>query len=169
MAGVRLCAIDRGDYVLINEFDFRICFAETARQWADDRVPYKHRGTDRNGCDCTGLLIGIARELGYLNSYKLRQYGTQWNLHAGAGNQAVEEIEKFADLIDNKAAIGDIAVMRFGKCPAHCGIIVDCKGLMVHSLKTNDKVTYGMLRNSPWSKRWIATYRTNITKIENYV
>lgn len=153
----------------MDEYNFRTCFAETARTWVDRQVPYEHRGTSCNGCDCTGLLIGVARELGHLGGYELRQYGPQWNLHAGAGNQAVEEIEKFADVIDSKdATIGDIAVMRFGKCPAHCGIIVDNNGMMVHSLKTNLKVTYGMLRNSVWSKRWISTYRTNLKKIGKY-
>jgi len=153
----------------MDEPDFRTSYAETARQWADQKVPYEHRGTSRRGCDCTGLLIGIAREMGYLNGYRLRNYSPQWNLHSGAGNQVVEEIAKFADRIDFKdASIGDIAVMRFGKCPAHCGIIVDDKGLMVHSLKTNNKVTYGILRNSCWVKRWMATYRINLVKAGKY-
>jgi len=144
-------------------------FAHLARQWADAGVPYQHRGTSRNGCDCTGLLIGIAGEMGYLANYKLRQYGPQWNLHAGAGNQVLEEIEKFADPIDIKeAGIGDIAVMKFGRCPAHCGIIVDGKGLMVHALKTNLRVRYGLLKNSQWSKRFCAAYRINIEKARVY-
>ncbi len=148
--------------------ELRNKFTETARQWIG--VPYRHRGTTRSGCDCTGLVIGIATEHGFLINYKLRQYGRQWNLHAGAGDQMIEELGRFCDHIDNKeAGPGDIAVMRFGRCPAHCGIIIDDTGLIIHSLKSNKKVTCGMLRNSRWQKRWVMTFRINETKLNQYV
>lgn len=148
----------------IQNSELREKLASIAMKWIG--VPYEHRGTTRKGCDCTGILIGIAGEMGFLEGYELRQYPVQWNLHSGAGNQVIEEIERFAERIENaEAGPGDIAVMRFGRCPAHCGIIVDDNGLMVHSLKTNGRVTYGMLRNSMWSKRWCATYRINEEKL----
>jgi cell wall-associated NlpC family hydrolase len=141
--------------------------ADLAIEYASLKVPYQHRGTSRNGCDCTGMLIAIARELGYLKRYVLRKYPPDWNLHAGAGNQVIEELSKVADeLSKSKASIGDIAVMAFGKCPAHCGIIVDDQLTMVHSLSTNKCCTYGLLKNSLWQSRWLTTFRLNQEKLK---
>jgi cell wall-associated NlpC family hydrolase len=130
-------------------------FVAKALQWTADRVKYRHRGITRAGCDCTGLLIGIARECGYLKNYELRDYGRQWNTHA--------EVPK------SETGPGKIVVMRFKLCPAHVGIIVNDNLLMVqiHAKAKYCKAT--PLRNSPWSARWIATYELNETKMKNYV
>ena len=144
-------------------------FAAKAIEWAKQKVPYQHRGTTRRGCDCTGLLIGIARELGFLKNYKLRKYPPDWNLHAGAGNQVIEELSKFGhEIPKSQATIGDVAVMAFGKCPAHCGIIVDDKFMMVHSLSTNRSCTIGFLKNSMFAKRWINSFRLDKNKLRQY-
>jgi cell wall-associated NlpC family hydrolase len=140
-------------------------FAQVARQWAADKVPYRHRGTTRTGCDCTGLLIGVAQELGFLAGYVLRDYPPDWNLHSGAGLHVIEELERFGDPISkSEAGPGDVAVMYFGRCPAHCGIIV-APHLMVHCWRDGLYCRYGMLRNSPWSRRWSASYRFDGEKL----
>ncbi len=137
-----------------------IKIAALAIEYADQRVPYRHRGMTRRGCDCTGLPIAICRELGFLREFVLRQYSSDWNLHAGAGNQVVEELGKFGVEIPNRqAAVGDIAVMLFGKCPAHCGIIISPDLIFVHSLKTNKCCKKSVLKNSVWSSRWVKTFR----------
>lgn len=139
--------------------------ARLAREWAAAKVPYQHRGTTRGGCDCTGLVIGIARELGYLADYELRQYPPDWNLHAGAGDQVIEELAKYAGPVDRgRAQPGDIAVMNFGKCPAHCGIIV-APLLMVHCWRDGGGCKYGRLASSPWGRRWSHTYRFDREKL----
>ena len=149
--------------------NLRADFARLAIEWAKAEVPYQHRGTNRQGCDCTGILIGIAREMGFLKNYKLRKYPSDWNLHAGAGNQVIEEISKFGHEINqSQSGIGDIAVMRFGKCPAHCGIIVNENLIMVHCLKTNKRVKFDILKNSMWSSRWLTTYRPDENKLNEY-
>lgn len=140
--------------------------AGLAKEYADAKVPYQHRGYSRNGCDCTGLLLAIMQELGYMKGYKLRDYPPDWNLHAGAGNQVIDELEKLADQIPKKmAGAGDVIVMTFGKCPAHCGILVDNNLTMVHSLSTNRCCTYSLLWNSSWYKRWVTTFRINELKL----
>lgn len=134
--------------------------ARLAIEYADAKVPFEHRGTSRNGCDCTGLLIGICRELGYLKDYELRDYPYDWNLHAGASNYVIDELTKYAvEVPRSEAAVGDIAVMRIGKCPAHCGIIVAPGPVIVHSLVTSKYCRKSVLRNSQWSERWIKTFR----------
>ena len=143
-------------------------FAQEARNWIG--VKYRHHDFSKNGCDCTGLLIGIAHELGYLRTYDLRMYPKDWNLHAGAGNYICEELERFGYEIPNSDCNdGDIPIFRFGKCLAHAGVIVDMgQRLMVHSFMTAKKCQYAILRNSIWSKRWMKTYRLSSEKMAKY-
>jgi cell wall-associated NlpC family hydrolase len=120
-------------------------------------VPYQHRGTTRAGCDCTGLIIGVLKELGYLKWYVLRKYAKDWNLHAGADDYLVREISKIADPVMFGTA-GDIILFRFGRCTAHAGIVID-NGLFIHNHVNARKCTIGKLSNSPWSKRIAGYYR----------
>ena len=116
--------------------------------------------------DCTGLLVAVLQELDYLKGFILRKYPPQWNLHKGASNQVIEEIEKVAFKVPNKEAIiGDVAVMLFGKCPAHCGVIVTEDLVFVHALRTNGFVKKSVLKKSMWSSRWMATYRLDEKKL----
>jgi len=149
--------------------DFNIRFAELAIEWAEAKVPYQHRGLSRNGCDCFGLLVGIWREMGYFKKYVLKYYPPDWNLHAGAGNQVIEELSLYGVQVKkNEIKRGDIAILFFGKCPAHCGIIVSDKLMMVHSLSTKRCCTYGILNNSMWSRRWQTTFRMDENKLRAY-
>lgn len=134
--------------------------ARKAIEYAEIGVPYQHRGMTRNGCDCTGLIIAICRELGFLKEFVLRPYKEDWNCHAGAGYQIIEELEKVGERVPNReSGIGDIPVMWFDKYPCHCGIIVKPGPVIVHSLKSNKHCKKSVLRNSNWSKRWLMTYR----------
>ena len=138
--------------------------AELAITWAKLHVPYRHRGLTRKGCDCTGLIIGILRELKLLKEYTLPQYKFDWNLHAGASDIITAQLEKVADIVSKSSVQkGDLVVFRFGKCNAHVGIYIK-DNLFVHS-RAKQKCKYGCLTNSEWSSRWTKTYRFNETKI----
>lgn len=143
------------------ELRTRLC--NIAKVWKDLSVRYEHRGTSRNGCDCTGLVIGILRELGYMKKYKLRIYPPDWNLHAFADNHIVEEVEKVADKIENPD-IGDLVLFHFGRCIAHIGIIIE-DGLFVHCHRRAGKCVVSSLYNSHWTKRIIHFYRLNEVKL----
>ena len=141
--------------------------AALALEYVALKVPFQHRGMTRNGCDCTGLIVAICRELGFLSTFVLRQYKTDWNLHAGAGNRILEELDKVGNVIPNsEAGIGDIAVMWMGRYPGHCGIIVNPGPVMVHLLKTERFCKKSVLKNSNWSKCWRATYRLDEEKLK---
>ena len=137
--------------------------------WAEQKIKYLHRGMDKLGCDCTGLIIGICREMGYLGKYVLRQYPMDWNLHSGAGNYIIEELEKVANEIPKKETqAGDILVFHFAHCLAHVGILVDKNnGKFVHSLM-GGKCEFKILNNSGWFKRWEKSYRLNPVKMERF-
>lgn len=134
-------------------------FSNTAKVWKELGVKYQHRGTTRRGCDCTGLVIGILQELGYLKDYELRIYPPDWNLHALADDYIMEELEKVAYKI-TKPEIGDLVLFHFGKCIAHVGIVIE-NDLFIHCNRTAKKCTVSKLNNSPWTKRIIYFYRLN--------
>jgi len=138
-------------------------FAAKARDWIG--VPYVHRGTTRQGCDCTGLIIGCLQEMGYLAGYKLRYYPHDWNLHAMADDFIQHELSGVADLIpNNKVKRGDILIFRFGKCPAHSAVLTSFP-TFIHSIEAGRRVDVGSLRSSKWGRRWIATWRLSEAKL----
>jgi len=142
--------------------------AKEAIRFVEKNVPYQHRSTTDLGCDCTGLIIAVAKKLGYLLNYKLRYYPPDWNLHSMAGNYVVDELSKVADEIPkNMARSGDVLVFFFGRCPAHVGIFVSA-GLFVHVHCAAGRCKYGVLRNSKWLKRWGQTFRLNDEKMAQY-
>lgn len=135
---------------------------EEAIKWKG--VKYQHRSATKQGCDCTGLIVGVMQALGYMKNYKMRKYPSDWNLHAMADNYILEEIERFADKISDMRS-GDIILFRFGKCVAHAGILLENR-LFIHNHKRAEKCTLSsMRRNGRWLERFVGAYRFNIDKI----
>lgn len=143
------------------ELRTRLC--SIVKVWESLKVQYEHRGTTRNGCDCTGLIIGVLKEIGYLKDYKLRIYPPDWNLHAFADNHIVEEVNKVADEVA-KPDIGDLVLFHIGKCVAHIGVVIE-NGLFVHCHKKAKRCTVSSLWNSGWEKRIFGFYRLNEGKL----
>ena len=150
-----------GVFGMSRELRKHLC--NTAKVWKNLGVKYEHRGTTRNGCDCTGLIIGILQELGYMKDYKLRIYPIDWNLHSFADNHIVEELSKVADKIA-KPDIGDLVLFYFGKCVAHSGIVIE-DGLFIHIHQRAGKCIVSSLWNSSWTKRIVNFYRLNEDKL----
>ena len=150
-----------GVFGMSQELRTHLCNA--AKVWKDLGVKYQHRGTTRYGCDCTGLIIGILQELGYIKDYKLRIYPRDWNLHAFADDHIMEELGKVTDKIANPD-IGDLVVFYFGRCAAHVGIVVE-NGLFIHCHRISGKCTVSSLWNSSWTKRIVNFYRLNEFKL----
>jgi cell wall-associated NlpC family hydrolase len=136
--------------------------AEQARQWVG--VPYVHRGARRSGCDCTGLLIGCLRELGYARTYKLRNYPRDWNLHALADDYIRQELSRYASPAEGGACVGDILLFRFGKCIAHAGIVVK-PGVFVHTHARANRTETGLLKTPKWKARLAAVWRLDAEKV----
>ena len=143
-------------------------FAQEVVNWKG--VKYRHRGMTKNGCDCTGFIIGALRDLGYMAEYKLRMYPMDWNLHSGAGNYIVEELNKVGNEIPkNEAITGDILVFRFAKCLAHVGVYLDTNnGKFIHSLVSSKKCEYAILKNSMWTNRLETAFRLDPVKLRGF-
>ena len=143
--------------------ELRTHLCKTVKLWKSLKVQYEHRGTTRNGCDCTGLIIGALREMDYLRDYKLRNYPLDWNLHAKADDYITEEVERFADKVE-EPYMGDLVLFYFGKCIAHVGVIIE-NGLFIHCHQAARKCTASSLWNSQWTKRISGFYRLNEDKL----
>jgi len=143
--------------------ELKILLCNTVKVWKGLKVPYQHRGTTRNGCDCTGLIIGVLKELGYLKNYKLRIYSPDWNLHSKADNYIVEEVSRFANEVPKPEA-GDLVLFYFGKCVAHVGIMIENE-LFVHCYRKSKRCIASSLWNSKWAKRIHSFYRLNENKL----
>ena len=144
--------------------ELRTQLCNIVKEWVG--VQYEHRGTTRNGCDCTGLIIGALREIGYLKNYKLRKYPPDWNLHAFADNHIVEEVERVADKIleESDIDVGDLVLFYFGRCVAHIGVIIE-NGLFIHCHRKSKKCAPSSLWNSQWTKRIAGFYRLSEDKL----
>ena len=140
--------------------------ADKAQEWVG--VPFLHRGMTRRGCDCTGLLIGCMKEIRPTVHYDLRQYPHDWNMHAGAGDYIREELGKVASPYEGRPEPGDILLFRFGKCIAHCAILVSGR-IFVHSHVRATCVETGFLKTPQWATRFVETYRIDPGKVEAYL
>lgn len=148
-------------FYMSQELKIQLC--NIAKSWKDLKVKYEHRGTTRNGCDCTGLIIGAIKEMGYMKNYKLRSYPSDWNLHAKAGDYITEEVIKIADRVMTPT-VGDLVLFYFGRCIAHIGIVIE-DGLFIHCHVKSKKCTVSSLWNSQWTKRIASFYSLNKDKL----
>lgn len=146
--------------------ELKMLLCDIVKQWKALKVPYEHRGTSRNGCDCTGLIIGALKEMGFLKNYKLRNYPPDWNLHGGSGNYIVEEINKVADRTKSPGP-GDVVLFNFGRCVSHAGLIIE-HGLFIHCHKKGRKCGVSGLWNSPWTGRIFGFYRLDESRLNGF-
>ena len=135
-----------------------------AKNWLG--VKYEHRGITKQGCDCTGLLIGILKTFGYLAGYKIKRYPNDWNLHAKAGNYIMEEIEGIATKVDIPS-IGDLVLFNFGRCISHLGILIE-NNMFIHTHSNSGICLMSKRVNSSWGKRIVGYYRIDENKLRLY-
>ena len=135
-----------------------------ARRWVG--TPFVHQGRVRgHGCDCGGLVGGIAVALGIVPADwwqivfdpRFGGYGRQ------PANGVLEAVcESFMSAIDPDAAEpGDVLLMRFADEPQHLGIVADYRngGLsIVHALSRVGSVVEHRL-GGLWTWRIVGAYR----------
>ena len=138
---------------------------EEAKGWVG--IKFQHRSTTKFGCDCTGLIIGILKALGFGKNYELRNYPYDWNLHGMADDHIVKVVEKVSNKVIGKKKPGDIVLFEQGKCTSHIGIVLE-NDMFLHALRKNRKSIISKLVNSKWSKRVVNYYRFDVEKLKRY-
>jgi len=138
--------------------------AEEAGKWVMEKVPFRHRGTSKFGCDCTGFIIGVMQSLGYLKDYKLPFYSYDWCVHKDEEN-ILAEIIKYGDEISVKQIRpGDVVLFQFGRAVSHAGIYVS-GGIFAHNSSDAQKCSFAMLHNSLWEQRLRKAFRFSYDKV----
>ncbi len=131
-------------------------YADAARRWIG--TPFFPGGRVRGaGCDCVGLLIGAAQEIGELQNYQPPPYPIQ---PAGLREaMLIPELERlgFRRIAEDARGPGDVVCFRIGKLPHHAGILVGAD-LFVHAIRWHG-VILGDLRDSSWHKRLTGIWR----------
>ena len=125
-----------------------------ARSWIGTR--WQHQARLKGvACDCAGLVIGVARELG-LSSFDFTAYGRV--PHGGALERICgEQMVKIGRL---QARPGDVLLMTWSNEPHHVGFLSDLGGRagIIHSYAQVRKVVeHGM--DGQWWARVVALYR----------
>jgi len=139
--------------------------AEEVEKFVKAKVVYQHRGTSMFGCDCTGMLIGALRNLGYFKNYKLRLYKEDFNLHRDVDDHVRIELEKVANEVSDKPLeVGDIFLFQFARQPAHIGVYLR-GNIFAHCYKDAGQCCYAVIEKSPWSKRLMGRYRLDLEKV----
>lgn len=153
---------------MTNELAQRI--VTTARGWIGTRFHHQGRmkatATHSGGCDCLGLLVGIADELNIISNnnillcnYDVKDYG-----HIPDGKRMQAAFGSLFDVVPTEATQpGDILLMRFDGEPQHVAIVSDYPygGLgIIHALAAARKVVEHRL-DSVWKSRIVQAYRLN--------
>jgi NlpC/P60 family putative phage cell wall peptidase len=99
----------------------RIKVVSVAKSWLG--TPYHSNAAIKGvGVDCARLLVEIYAEAGLIEHFVPDPYPADWHLHR-SDEQFTTMIERYADEI-NKPNIGDVIVMRFGRCFSHGAVCV---------------------------------------------
>ena len=134
----------------------RTDIVQAARQWLD--TPYHHQARLKGvGCDCIGLVIGVARELALVPAdFDIGGYGRMPN-----GKKLMAMAAEHMARIEREAAQpGDVIVVSFDAEPQHFGILGDYRhgGLsIIHAASNTGRVIETRLMFSE-AMRFVAAF-----------
>ena len=136
----------------------------TARTWIG--TPFHHQGRLKHiGCDCLGLVLGIAEELA-LQSEGTILHSLDNTAYSRAPNttELIQKMERYLQKVEaGKWQAGDIALIHIAGNPQHLGIITD--GIhgsygILHAVYGKGVVEHGLTVS--WRKRIYRVYRFSI-------
>lgn len=126
-----------------------------ARRWIG--TPYQHQAhTKAAGCDCAGLVAGVAVAIGVVN---IDWWNNEGLTYAGYGRQPANGLlericDGFMSRVDSMQP-GDVVGIRWGRETQHLAIVVPYQHggfAMIHALESNGCVIEHRI-NDVWMKR----------------
>lgn len=132
----------------------RLDVVATARGWIGTR--WRHQGRTREGCDCAGLVLCVARELGLIAPDACDVVGyPRLPANGMLGLACGQHMARVA-----APDVGCVALMRFEREPQHLGIFGDYPGgglSLIHAYASNRKVVEHRLDEN-WRGRIVAVF-----------
>jgi cell wall-associated NlpC family hydrolase len=122
---------------------------DTAKSYLD--TPFRHRGRNRAGIDCAGLIICVFNDLGIMPEGYLEQ------LYSNVPKPGLVEdtLYRFFKTTDNPKA-SDIMVFNFLNNPCHVGFYTG--DTVIHAYQERGKVIEDEFKGK-WEKRLNNCYR----------
>jgi len=121
--------------------------ARAARDWLG--APWVHQGRVHAGCDCGGLVLGVARSLGLTDAI-VTGYG-RIPFNGELESVVAQHMTPVAD-----PAPGDVALIRFLRAPTHLAILTE-RDTIIHSYEP-----YGVIEHRldhKWRGRVVSWWR----------
>lgn len=132
---------------------------DEARRWIG--VRWRHQGRSRDGVDCVGLLIVVARDLCLLPVARIDAIEAQT---AGYSRYPTGEVLRrwcAAELSESTdPAPGDVALFTTGSDPQHLGIIGDRPaGLsLIHAYALRPRKVIETIFDDAWRRRMVCAF-----------
>lgn len=124
-----------------------------ARRWLG--TPFQHQGRMRGvGCDCLGLVAGVALALGYIDQQPPADYGRRPD-----GRRLAAALDTYLTCKQGAPEPGDIVLMTWRINPMHVAIVGDSVSpfSLIHAASEFGRVVeHGADAN--WQRRILAVY-----------
>lgn len=98
--------------------------AAKAEEWID--VPFCWQGTVRKGCDCKGLVAGVARELGRPEAASVEALAGDYGGKVDV-NRLKAGLARLFDRVTDRQP-GDVLLLRMGGAAQHLAIYAPTEG-----------------------------------------
>lgn len=139
----------------------RECLVIEARQWVG--TPFKHQASLKGiGCDCIGLIAGVAREMGFKDAERFKN-DVRFRGYARTPEPTMLQtaVSEYLEPVDRDTAEpGDIMLFRFKDEPQHFAMLVE-RGFdryMVHSYMQARGVVENRI-DDKWRGRMVGAYK----------
>lgn len=133
-------------------------FIAELMEWVDTPF-HAHQNVKKLGCDCTGLVVGVLREIGrpdYFNADDLRLMRTYKPTMTSENLSGVMK-RNFIPIPARDAVAGDLVTIKFTGRTQHLAVLLPA-GKMIHSRDRTGKVVVEDY-SSGWRKRTVLAYR----------
>ncbi len=121
---------------------------EVARTWIG--VPWREVGTRRDGVNCLGLLVGVARELGGLDGLVARAEPYANFVCSPERGGMLRRMKEYLEVVPRRDALpGDLLLFRIDGEPQHVTLLT-MPGTVLHSSQQAKRVREEQLVPPGW-------------------
>ncbi len=138
-------------------------FVRVALTWVG--VPWRNTGCRRDGVNCLGLLVGIAKECGFLTDIAGKEAEANFVRPHIRGFMLGRAKEDLDTIIRRDILPGDLLLFRFNGYPAHIAIVVQLKPLMI--VHSDSSELPKIVRCSTMPNGWIPTMAFRIRELDD--
>ncbi len=135
-------------------------FIRTALTWQG--VPWRKVGSRRNGVNCLGLLVGVAKECNFPMDIAAKESEANYT-NSPVPGYMLKRAKEDLDIIHVRDAIpGDLLLFRFNNEPSHITIITEINPFMIIHSDTEAR----SVRHTPIPPGWMPCVAFRIRELQ---